>query len=72
MEMKRTKGERKKIRKKMAVGEREREGQAGRWKVLWREGVFMFECRQHSGAPPKRKFGARSEREEESCCLEDG
>lgn len=69
MEMKRTKG-----REKKSGGrwQREREGQAGRWKVLWREGVFMFEYRQHSGAPPERKFGARSEREEESCCLEDG
>ncbi len=39
-------------------GERERgkkEGQTGRWKVLWREGVFMSGCRRHSGAPPKRK-----------------
>lgn len=45
----------------------EKEGQTGRWRVLWREGVFMSGCRRHSGTPSKRKpsllQSAREERE---------
>lgn len=54
MEEKYKKGEWERERERS--GERgEKEGQTGRWKVLWREGVFMSGCRRHSGTPSKRK-----------------
>lgn len=50
----------------------EKEGQTERWEVLWREGVFMSGCHQHSGTPLKRnKFDIEHERRE-SCYLKDG
>ena len=56
-----------------------KEGQTGRWKVLWWEGVFMSGSRRRSGAPSKSKprwSGERErerekERQRESGCLKD-
>lgn len=40
--------------RKKDIRRAEKEGQTERWKVLWREGIFMSGCRQHSGTPPER------------------
>lgn len=50
----------------------EKEGQTERWKVLWREGVFMSGCHRHSGTPLKRKKFDIEHKRRESCYLKDG